>query len=108
MKNVNKETFIAMLMKNGNVSKAEATAQYNSFVKTLDEALLTGKTVLIGDICRMKATMRKGGKGINPQTGDIVDRKDCPRIKCTVSSMFAPKIEAAAATGDNKNNPSDF
>ena len=96
MKNVNKENFIAMLMKNGNVSKAEATAQYNSFVKTLDEALLTGKTVLIGNICRMKATMRKG----NPQTGDIVDRKDCPRIKCTVSSMFAPKIEAAVATGD--------
>nr|DAL47976.1 MAG TPA_asm: Bacterial DNA-binding protein [Caudoviricetes sp.] len=100
MKNVNKETFISMLMKNGNVSKAEATAQYNNFIKTLDEALLTGKTVLIGDICRMKATMRKGGKGINPQTGDIVDRKDCPRIKCTVSSMFAPKIEAAVATGD--------
>ena len=31
MKNVNKENFIAMLMKNGNVSKAEATAQYNSW-----------------------------------------------------------------------------
>lgn len=100
MKTVNRKAFVAMLMAKANVSKAEATTQYNNFVKTLDEALLTGKTVLIGDVCRMKATMRKGGKGINPQTGDIVDRKDCPRIKCTVSSMFAPKIEKAVATSD--------
>lgn len=100
MKTVNKEAFVVMLKANANVSKAEATTQYNNFVKTLDEALLTGKTVLIGDVCRMKATMRKGGKGINPQTGDIVDRKDCPRIKCTVSSMFAPKIEKAVAGSD--------
>lgn len=100
MKTVNKEIFIAMLMKNGNVSKAEAAAQYSSFIKTLGEALLTGKPVVIGDICRMKATMRKGSKGINPQTGDIADRKDCPRIKCTVSSVFAPKIEATVAAGD--------
>ena len=98
MKTVNKETFIAMLMENGNVSKAEATAQYGNFVKTLGEALLTGKTVLIGDICRLKATMRKGGKGVNPQTGNIVDRKDSPRIKTTVSSMFAPKIEKAVSS----------
>lgn len=98
MKTVNKETFIAMLMKNGNASKAEATVQYSNFVNTLDEALLTGKTVLIGNICRMKATMRKGGKGVNPQTGDIADRKDSPRIKTTVSSMFAPKIEKAVAS----------
>ena len=98
MKNVNKETFIAMLMKSGGITKAEATTQYNNFIKTLDEALLTGKTVLVGDICRLQAKMRKGGKGINPQTGDVVDRKDCPRIKCTVSSMFAPKIEKAIAS----------
>lgn len=97
MKTVNKETFITMLMKNGNISKAEATAQYSNFVKTLGEALLTNKTVLISDICRMKATMRKGGKGVNPQTGNIVDRKNCPRIKTTVSSIFAPKIEKAVA-----------
>nr|DAT00634.1 MAG TPA: Bacterial DNA-binding protein [Caudoviricetes sp.] len=98
MKNVNKETFIAMLMKTGGITKAEATAQYNNFIKTLDEALLTGKTVLVGDICRLQAKMRKGGKGINPQTGAVGDRKDCPRIKCTVSSMFAPKIEKAIAS----------
>nr|DAX24904.1 MAG TPA: HU protein [Caudoviricetes sp.] len=98
MKTVNKEAFIAKLMANANVSKAEATTQYNNFIKTLGESLLTGKTVLIGDVCRMKATMRKGSKGVNPQTGDIVDRKDCPRIKCTVSSMFATKIEKAIAS----------
>lgn len=98
MKNVNKEAFIVMLMKSGGISRAEATAQYNNFIKTLNEALLTGKTVLVGDICRLQAKMRKGGKGINPQTGDVVDRKDCPRIKCTVSSMFAPKIEKAIAS----------
>lgn len=98
MKNVNKETFTAMLMKTGGITKVEATTQYNNFIKTLDEALLTGKTVLVGDICRLQAKMRKGGKGINPQTGAVVDRKDCPRIKCTVSSMFAPKIEKAIAS----------
>lgn len=98
MKNVNKEAFIVMLMKFGGISRAEATAQYNNFIKTLNEALLTGKTVLVGDICRLQAKMRKGGKGVNPQTGDVVDRKDCPRIKCTVSSMFAPKIEKAIAS----------
>ena len=95
MKTVNKEEFVVALAKKSNISKAEAANQYNNFVETLKDGLLTGKTVLVGDVCRLQAKMRKGGKGINPQTGDVVDRKDCPRIKCTVSSMFAPKIEKA-------------
>lgn len=98
MKNVNKEAFVIALAIKANISKAEATNQYNNFIETLKDGLLTGKTVLVGDVCRLQAKMRKGGKGINPQTGDVVDRKDCPRIKCTVSSMFAPKIEEAITT----------
>lgn len=95
MKTVNKEEFVVALAKKSNISKAEAVNQYNNFVETLKDGLLTGKTVLVGDVCRLQVKMRKGGKGVNPQTGDVVDRKDCPRIKCTVSSMFAPKIEKA-------------
>ena len=93
---VNRKEMINYVAEKAGVSKVEAERIYDNVLGALDTAIQTGKCVLVGDMFRVQATMRAGGIGVNPKTKEKIERQPKPRLKVTLSSMYADKVAKAA------------
>lgn len=92
---VNRKELIGIIAKNQNITRVQAETYYDAVLNGLDEAIQTGKRVLVGDMFRLQAVMRAGGIGINPKTKERIERQPSPRLKVTLSTAYADKVKAA-------------
>lgn len=92
---VNRVEFISILAQTAGITKQEAAKQYDNYLAAMETAILTGKCVIVGNMYRIQAVMRKGGEGINPKTKEKVKRKPKPRLKCTLSTMYEDAVKKA-------------
>lgn len=91
---INRKEFIAMLAEEHNLHYTEARDLYEKFVSTHEKAVKTGKRVLVGDLYRVQAVVRKGGLRRNPRTLEKVESPDSVRIKVIVGTAFKKELEA--------------
>lgn len=92
---INRKDFVKLMATNAGVSQAEAERMYEVYLKALREALATGKRVLVGDMLRLEAVKRKGGKRINPRTRETVETKDSARLRVQTTPSFVAELEKA-------------
>ena len=96
IKTINKKEFINLMAETNGMTAAEAAKAYTAYLAAMRAALKTGKRVLVGDMYRIEAVMRKGGSRINPKTQErlITDAK--PRLRVQLSPLFAPELSDIA------------
>lgn len=94
---LNREEFIEMLAADHGLSKTEAKALYDKFMATHERAILTGKRVLVGNLYRVEATVRKGGMRHNPKTGEKVEVANRARLKLIIGTAFQNQLTEAFA-----------
>ena len=93
---VNKKEFIKIVAEVNNMTLAEADKTYTAYLTAMRAAIKTGKRVLVGDMYRIEAVMRKGGSRINPKTQERLITEDKPRLRVQLSPPFAPKLSDIA------------
>ena len=96
IKTINKKEFIKLMAETNNMTAVEAANAYTAYLTTMRAALKTGKRVLVGDMYRIEAVMRKGGKRINPKTQERLVTDDKPRLRVQLSPLFAPELSDIA------------
>ena len=96
IKTINKKEFIKLMAETNNMTKVEAAKAYTAYLSAMRVALKTGKRVLVGDMYRIEAVKRKGGKRINPKTQECLVTADKPRLRVQLSPPFAPELSNIA------------
>ena len=100
IKTINKKEFINLMAETNGMTAAEAAKAYTAYLVAMRAALKTGKRVLVGDMYRIEAVMRKGGKRINPKTQECLVTDDKPRLRVQLSPLFAPELSDITARSD--------
>ena len=93
---VNKKEFIKLMADTNGMTLAEADKTYTAYLAAMRAALKTGKRVLVGDMYRIEAVMRKGANRINPKTKERLITEDKPRLRVQLSPPFAPELSDIA------------
>ena len=96
IKTINKKEFLKLMAETNDMTVVEATKAYTAYLATMRVALKTGKRVLVGDMYRIEAVMRKGGKRIHPKTQECLVTDDKPRLRVQLSPPFAPELSDIA------------
>lgn len=96
IKTINKKEFIKLMAETNGMTVVEAAKAHTAYLATMRVALKTGKRVLVGDMYRIEAVMRKGGKRINPKTQECLVTDDKPRLRVQLSPPFAPELSDIA------------
>ena len=94
---VNKKEFIKLMADTNNMTLAEADKAYTAYLAAMRAAIKTGKRVLVGDMYRIEAVMRKGANRINPKTQERLISENKPRLRVQLSPLFAPELSDIAA-----------
>ena len=92
IKTINKKEFVKLMAETNDMTAVEAANAYTAYLAAMRVALKTGKRVLVGDMYRIEAVMRKGGKRINPKTQECLVTDDKPRLRVQLSPPFAPEL----------------
>lgn len=87
-KTFSKREFIQLFAKNLATTQDQAERVYETYIKTLSQALETGKPVLVGDVLRLQAKIRPASKCVNPRTKEPMERAARPYLKCKLTSDF--------------------
>ena len=96
IKTINKKEFIKLMADTNGMTVVEADKAYTAYLTAMRVALKTGKRVLVGDMYRIEAVMRKGGSRINPKTQERLITADKPRLRAQLSPLFAPELSDIA------------
>jgi len=70
---LNKTELIAQVAIKAGITKKDAEQVINSFIGTVQEALVNGDKVQLIGFGTFEARERQARKGRNPQTGDVID-----------------------------------
>ena len=92
IKTINKKEIVKFMAETNDMTAVEAANAYTAYLAAMRVALKTGKRVLVGDMYRIEAVMRKGGKRINPKTQECLVTADKPRLRVQLSPPFAPEL----------------
>ena len=93
---VNKKEFIKLMADTNGMTVAEADKAYTAYLVAMRAALKTGKRVLVGDMYRIEAVMRKGANRINPKTQERLVSENKPRLRVQLSPLFEPELSDIA------------
>ena len=93
---VNKKEFVKLMADTNGMTLAEADKVYTAYLAAMRVAIKTGKRVLVGDMCRIEAVMRKGANRINPKTQERLISENKPRLRVQLSPPFAPELSDIA------------
>ena len=96
IKTINKKEFIKLMAETNNMTAVEAAKAYTAYLSAMRVALKTGKRVLVGDMYRIEAVMRKGSNRINPKTQERLITISKPRLRVQLSPPFAPELSNIA------------
>lgn len=90
---LNKPDFIALMAERCDITKKDATEEYENVFGVLAEVLSEGNEVAIPDLGRVKITERAARVATNPRTGEKVEvpAKKAPKFQ------FAKNIKEAVA-----------
>ena len=92
---VNKKEFIKLMAEVNNMTLAEAEKVYTAYLAAMRVAIKTGKRVLVGDMYRIEAVMRKGANRINPKTQERLISENKPRLRTHTSPTFLAELKEA-------------
>ena len=92
---VNKKEFIKLMAEVNNMTLAEADKVYTAYLAAMRAAIKTGKRVLVGDMYRIEAVMRKGANRINPKTQERLISENKPRLRTHTSPTFLAELKEA-------------
>jgi DNA-binding protein HU-beta len=70
---MNKGELVAKIAEDAEISKAQATAALNAFIKAVGEALKNGDSVSLVGFGKFSVSERAARKGINPSTKEAID-----------------------------------
>ena len=93
---VNKKEFIKLMADTNGMTVAEADKAYTAYLVAMRAAIKTGKRVLVGDMYRIEAVMRKGANRINPKTQERLVSENKPRLRVQLSPLFEPELSDIA------------
>lgn len=91
---LNKPDFIALMAERCDITKKDATEEYENVFGVLAEVLSEGNEVAIPDLGRFKIVERPARTARNPRTGDAIEvpAKKAPKFQ------FAKNIKEAVAS----------
>ena len=91
---LNKPDFIALMAERCDITKKDATEEYENVFGVLAEVLSEGNEVAIPDLGRFKIAERPARTARNPRTGDAIEvpAKKAPKFQ------FAKNIKEAVAS----------
>lgn len=90
---LNKPDFIALMAERCDITKKDATEEYENVFGVLAEVLSEGNEVAIPDLGRFKIADRPARTARNPRTGDTVEVP----AKKTMKLQLSKNIKAAVA-----------
>lgn len=90
---LNKPDFIALMAERCDITKKDATEEYENVFGVLAEVLSEGNEVAIPDFGRFKIADRPARTARNPRTGETVDVP----AKKTMKLQLSKNIKAAVA-----------
>lgn len=90
---LNKPDFIALMAERCDITKKDATEEYENVFGVLAEVLSEGNEVAIPDLGRFKIADRPARTARNPRTGETVDVP----AKKTMKLQLSKNIKAAVA-----------
>ena len=90
---VNKKEFINLMAETNGMTLAEADKAYTAYLVAMRAAIKTGKRVLVGDMYRIEAVMRKGANRINPKTKERLVSEGKPRLRTHTSPTFLAELK---------------
>ena len=90
---LNKPDFIALMAERCDITKKDATEEYENVFSVLNEVLTDGQEVAIPNIGRFKVTERPARTARNPRTGDAIEVP----AKKTMKLQLTKSIKEAVA-----------
>lgn len=93
---MNKAELIDAVAKDAKISKKNAAAAVDSFVKVVTNALKSGEKVTLVGFGTWEVRKRAARTGVNPQTGEAI------KIKATKAVSFKPGAAVKKAVAGKK------
>ena len=87
---MNKAELVSKMAEKSELTKKEAEAALNAFMKSVEEALVAGDKVQLVGFGTFEVSMRAEREGRNPQTGETMK----------IAACKAPKFKAGKALKD--------